>query len=255
LIASLTRRSFAVGLVVAHLIGCASVPRNERTVLAGGPDPTLLILPFNVAAVMPSELDPASPIVWKELKLYLRAHGKRLKTVSFRDARRFWLSSIRQVRAGEKGARAGYDDAARVLVLELAKHAEFDTLIAPSLFIRNAPITERIAAWDGVERPVEVEENDPGAGSIPADAPLSGLAPAASLHAVVLDANGDKLQEAQGGLELLVRVRVLGGDAPGSQPTFEFAARSDLFANREHVREGIAEALAPFLPPLPLKIE
>jgi hypothetical protein len=251
----LTRGSFAVGLAVAHLLGCASVPRNERTVLAGGPDPTLLILPFNVAAVMPPELDAGSPIVWEELKIYLRAHGKRLKTVSFRDASRFWLSSIRRVQSGKQGARAGYDDAARVLVLELAKHAEFDTLIAPSLFIRNAPITERIAAWDGVERPVEVEENGPGAGRIPADALLSGLAPAASLHAVVLDANGDKLQEAQAGLELLVRVRVLGGAAPGSKRTFEFTTRTDLFANREHVREGIAGALSPFLPPLRLKPE
>jgi hypothetical protein len=72
----------------------------------------------------------------------------------------------------------------------------------------------------------------------------------------VLDAQGNKLQEGKGGLELLVLVRVLGGlGSPTSKPTLEFATRTDLFANREHLREGIAEALAPFLPPLPLKAE
>jgi hypothetical protein len=205
---------------------------------------------------MPQELEALSPFVWKELEIYLRAHGKQLKTASFRDARRLWLGSIRRVRAGEKGARAGFDDAARALVLELAKHAEFDTVILPCLFIRKAHISGRTASWDGVQRPLEFEETSSSAGRIPANAPLVGEAPAASIHAVVLDAEGNKLQEAKGGLELLVSVRVLSRlGAPNNQPVLEFATRTDLFANREYLREGIARALAPFLPPLPLKAD
>jgi hypothetical protein len=228
----------AAAFVLAHLLGCASAPRKERSVLAGSAAQDLLILPLNVTAIMPPELEALSSFVWTELEIYLRAHGKRLKTASFRDARRLWLSSIRQVRAGEKGARAGFDDAARALVLELAKHAEFDTVIVPSLFIRKARISGNSATWDGVERSLEFEESRRDARSILANTPLVGAAPAASLHAVVLDAKGNKIQEAKGGLELLV-----------------LATRTDLFANREHVREGVAEALAPFLPPLPLKPE
>jgi hypothetical protein len=242
--------STAAALAVALLLACASAPRSERTVLAGGRDPTVLVLPFNLAAAMPPELEAGSPVVWKELAAYLRAHGKRLKTVSVADARRLWLESIRRVRAGTKGARAGYDDAARLLVLELAKHAEFDRVIAPSLFVRNATIARRSAAWDGVEHSVEVEWSGDGAEGLPDDVELAGLAPAASLHAVVLDANGEKLQEGVGGLALLVRVRVSGGSAPGSPRSFAFARRADPFANRARLREGIAQALVPFLPPL-----
>jgi hypothetical protein len=103
---------------------------------------------------------------------------------------------------------------------------------------------------------LEFEESARSARSILANTPLVGAAPAASLHAVVLDEKGNKLQEAKGGLELLVRVRVQGGlDFPTSQPTLEFATRTDLFANREHVREGIAKALAPFIPPMPMRAE
>jgi hypothetical protein len=246
----------AAALALAHLLGCASAPRKEKSVLAGGAAQNLLILPLNVTAIMPPELEALSSFVWTELEIYLREHGKQLKTASFRDARRLWLGSIRQARAGEKGARAGFDDAARLLVLELAKHAEFDTVIVPSLFVRKARISGSSATWDGVERPLEFEESGREARNILANAPFVGAAPAASLHAVVLDAKGNKLQEGKGGLELLVRVRVLGRlGSPTPEPTLEFATRTDLFANREHVREGIAKALAPFLPPLPLKVE
>ena len=217
--------------------------------LLGAENRVFLILPLNLAAAMPPVLEPFSPILWKELENYLRAHDKQLKTVSRKVARNLWLRSIQQVRAGEKGARAGYDDAARALVLELQKHAGFDAMIAPSLFMREAPISNRSARWDGVERELEYEARGLEARSLAAT-PLEGAAPAASLHIVVFDAKGEKLHEAKAGLELLVRVRVAAGDASGP-PSFQFTTRSDPFENREHLREGIAAAFAPFLPPLP----
>ncbi len=66
----------------------------------------------------------------------------------------------------------------------------------------------------------------------------------------MFNTRGEKLHEGQGGIELLVRVRVLGED-PSGQPSFQFAKRSELFQNREHVREAISAAFVPFLPPLP----
>jgi len=244
------RAWLAAGLVVANLFGCASGTRSERSVLAGNPARNLLILPLNVAAVMPPELEAASPSVWEELEIYLRAQGKELKTVAFRDARRLWLESIREAR--EADARAGFEDAARVLVGKLARHAVFDAVIAPSLYLREARISGRSASWDGVERPLEIEATE----RLAADLPLEGAAPAASLHAVVLDAQGNQIQQAIGGLELLVRVRVLHKrDASPGAVTLEFATRSGLFSSREHLHEGIAQALTPFLPPLPLPRE
>jgi hypothetical protein len=242
-------RCFTAALALGALLGCASEPRRERSVLLGDENRVFLILPLNLAAVMPPVLEPISPILWKELEVYLRAQGKQLKTVSREVARSLWLRSIQQVRAGEQGVRAGYDDAARVLALELRKHAEFDAMIAPSLFVREAPISNRSARWDGVERELEFEAHGLEARNLAAT-PLEGVAPAASLHVSVFDARGEKIQDAKGGLDLLVRVRVERTD-PSAPATFQFAPRSDPFENRAHLREGIAAAFAPLLPPLP----
>jgi hypothetical protein len=241
------RAGFAAALAIGPQLACASAPPVERSVLEGSPARDVLLLPFNVAVVMPQELEVLSATVWEELETYLRAEDRRLRTVSFQDARRVWLRSIGQVRAGGAGPRVAYDDVSRALVLELARHAEFDTVIAPSLFVREARITGRTAAWDGVERPVEIEAAGVAARRFLAETPLEGVAPAASLHAVVLDAEGNKLQEGLGGLELLVRVRVEADRRGGAQLRFE--TRGDLVADREHLRDGIARALSPFLPP------
>jgi hypothetical protein len=220
-------------------------------VLAGNPAGTLLVLPLNVTSVMASELEETSPAVWDELAAYLQDLGKQLKTVNARVARQLWLGSIRKVRAGEKGAEAGIDDAAGEFVRELARHAEFDVVIAPSLFVREAGIAGREASWDGVSRPVEFKAHALEAKRAALNASFEGKAPAASLHVVVLDAGGEKLQESLRGLELLVRVQVLESrpDLPPDR-RFEYAARTDLFSDRKSIRAEIAEALAPFLPPL-----
>jgi hypothetical protein len=106
-----------------------------------------------------------------------------------------------------------------------------------------------MARWDGVQREVEYEARGLEARSLAAT-PLEGVAPAASLHVAAFDAKGEKLHDGKAGLVLLVRVRVTGGD-PTGQATFELAPRSDPFENRAHLREGIAAAFSPLLPPLP----
>jgi hypothetical protein len=245
------RTWLTAGLVLPLLLACAGAPApREPTVLEGSAARDLLILPLNVTVAMPKQLDAESSVVWEELEIYLQDQGKQLKTAAFGDARRLWVDSIREVRSGEKGAKAGFDDAARVLVGKLARYAEFDTVIVPSLFVRQAPILEKSARWDGVERDVEVEAVDLAIREAVEDVPLEGAAPAASLHAVVLDARGNKLQEGQGGLELLVRVRAVRAEEGSDTPTFQFVERRPVFTSRAHVREGIARALSPFLPPL-----
>ena len=97
-----------------------------------------------------------------------------------------------------------------------------------------------------MKRPLEIEVPE----RIPSSVPLEGKAPAASLHVVVLDAQGNQIHEAIGGLELLVGVRVL-RKRDSDAVSLQFVTRTDLFASREQLHEGIALALAPFLPPLP----
>jgi hypothetical protein len=245
----------AAGLALAALLGCASSAppekekgkEQERVVLAGSAARELLVLPFNVAVVMPPELDAGSSIAWDELVTYLGAEGRHLKTVDPRAARRLWLESIRAVRAGQGGAEAGYDEASRVFVGKLAGYAAFDTVVVPSLFVREAAIEGTSARWDGVERPLRFESRG-AAPDLAEQVNLEGLAPAASLHALVLDASGRRIQEATAGIELLVDVRVTPSRSAG-EPAFALVPRRELFADRAHLRQAIARALSPFLPP------
>jgi hypothetical protein len=233
-------------LALGNLLACASQsPPRERSVLLGAEKRVFLILPLNVTSVLPPELEFLSPIVWEELEVYLRAHDEQLKTVSRETARKLWLP----VRSGEKGAKTGYDDAVRALVLELQKHAAFDAMIVPSLIFRKALVSNRSAHWDHVDRDLDYEARGLEARNLAAT-PLEGVAPASSLHVAVFDAKGEKLHEAKGGLELLVRVRVEGTDASG-EPNFRLVPRADLDQIHEHVREGIAAAFQPFLSPVP----
>jgi hypothetical protein len=239
-----------VALVAAVLVGCASAPRKERLVLAGNPARSLLVLPLNVATVMQPELEGASRVVWEELEIYLRAHGKELKTVSLAAARRLWVASIQEARAANP--RAGYGDASMLLVGKLSQHAAFDAVVAPSLVVREATIAGRSASWDGTQRALEIEAGE----RLPADVPLEGVAPAASLHVVVFDPGGAELQEQIAGLELLVGARVRRDAAWGADAIeLQFVPRADPFADREHVRQGIAKALTPFLPPFASQLE
>lgn len=241
-----------VGLVPGLLLGCATSKPAGRTVLAGSPTNNVLVLPLNVPMVMPAELDALSPFVWKALEVYLRDQGKDLKTIAFATARTAWITTIKTLReAGGNPSTSGFDEVARSVVTWLAGHAEFDIVIIPSLFIQEANIFGTDASWDGVERALEFEERARGDGKIPVNTVLEGAAPAASLHAVVLDAEGNKLQEAQGGLELLVRVRVIRPpELPYDSGKFEFVTRTDLFSDEKKLREGIGVALSPFLTPI-----
>ncbi len=244
-------------LALGCLLACASDPTTEpeRSVLMGNENRVFMVLPLNVAAAMPEDLSPLSPIIWKQLELYLRAQGKELKTISREAARTLWIRSIRNARATDR--KAGYDDAARSLAQELAKHTPFDAMIAPSLFLREARIKDRTARWDGVVRELEFDTEGFEARTLAASTPLEGVAPAASLHVAVFDASGAKLHEAQGGLDVLIRVEVqtkargeLEADA-APEANFQFVTRSDVFSDVGHLREGFDAAFVSFLPPLP----
>jgi hypothetical protein len=245
--ARLLKRRLAIAAAAALAFACASAPRYEASIQAGHAARVLMVLPLNVAMPIPTALGDQSLAVRQELESYLRSHGKRLKTVSYRDARRLWLASIGQARRVAEGEEADYDAVASPLVLELRRHAEFDAVIAPSVFIQQASMTGTKASWDGVTRTIEIHRDNrtilrPAVSG-------SSTARAASLHVVVFDADGHKLQEAQGGLDLLVRARADEGFGQMVDNRFWlFESRPDFFDNREHLREGIAKALQPFLP-------
>ena len=142
--------------------GCAELPRNDRTVLAGSASELLVVLPFTVTATLPARLASSRPGAWKELTTYLKAHAIPIKTLAFPTARRLWLECVREARAAKPGTRSGFDEAAGIFVARLSQHVEFDTLVIPTLFVQGAPISGRTASWDRAEHPIEFDRSSRG---------------------------------------------------------------------------------------------
>jgi hypothetical protein len=249
----LTRSCAALASAFAVLAACAGddTDKVKTSVLAGSAVQNVLILPLNVTSGMPPELEEAAAPVWDELEVYLRAHGMRLRTINYATVRQYWLGSIKQVRSVPGATEASYEAAAKVMIDKLGRHAEFDTVLAPTIYIAQATIEGKVARWDGVERPVTMEARSLAAKAVAEGIPLEGLAPGASIHIVVFDGEGDKIQDGRGGLELTVDVKVKQNPySPSIDPVFRFGPREHAFEDPANLREGIALALSPFLPPL-----
>lgn len=235
--------SVLAGLLL--LVAGAESPAEptEPEVLVGNTSEAVLVLPLNVVTEMPARLAQPSAIVWEDLTGYLQEQGVQLKTARMSDARGLWRDSIRRAREQEGTESAGFESALRLLVKALARHADFATVIVPSLLLREAPIKNRRAEWDGVSRSVEFRAASPETRRLALLTRFEGQAPGASLHVVILDAEGRTLQDTIRGLELLAVVRVV--EDP-NEP-FVYENRRDLFQDHGATRESIVQLLAPFV--------
>jgi hypothetical protein len=208
----------------------------------------IVVLPMNVVRPLPESLEGSAPAAWEALRASLAAHDTPLKTVAFASAQDLWRASAREaVEHSTRASKVAFPDVARVFVEKLSRYSEFTHLVMPSLFVQGARVDGRTANWDGVERPVEIDE---GAWSdrLDEDTKFGGAVPAASLHLVVLDAGGRVVHQRQVGIAVLARIRLTGNpgmDAPG----FEALPVEDPFADREAMAGEIAEALSPWITP------
>ncbi len=203
------------------------------------------MLPLNITRPMPRTLEVMRWTVEDEIARYLRQHGSELRSVPRNVARSQWLSSLQRAREGDVDERTASDRAAGALAGSLRELGEFDAMVVPSLVKREAAIEQHHARWDGARQRIQVETRGLDARRL-SKTPLDGVVPAASLHIMVFDAQGQKLHEAFGGLEVLVRVRATGQNLRG-EPTFRLLPRTDLLVGLESVREGVAIAFMPFL--------
>ena len=242
------RAAPALALAIALALACAGDHARETTVLAKLPE-RIVLLPFDVTSTMPAELRAGSPKVWTAIETYLRGRGAKLKTVSAPAARGLWVASLREAQMmQQQDPKTKLDQAvAQRFVAKLRESAEFDAVIFPSLFIQRAVVSGTRASWDGVERTLEVDTGRRDE-ALPPDAPIEGVAPAASRHVVVFDDAGATLHQKQAGLTLLVRARVAAMGDPLAPPEYTFVAQPDPFADGAAVSDGVARALDPFIP-------
>lgn len=242
----LARQSPLVLALALFGLSCATSDSTatSKTVLAGSASRVVILLPMNVMRALPERLEAQAPLLWAELRKTLEAEGMTLRTLNFSEARMLWLTSIREARA--VSSSAGFPEASRVFMGKLSELTAFDATVSPSLFVQGAVVSGPTAAWDGLERSVQVEA---GAWEgLLGDAPdFGGTLPAASLHIVVLSSAGEAIHERQAGIALLDGVRIRGRPGRGD-PRFELFPLDEPFRDTAALANASALALDPFVP-------
>jgi hypothetical protein len=84
---SLRQHFVLVCALVVGPVACETRPHNPAAAAAGIAAQTVMLLPLNVTATLPTELEARSDLVWALLGRYLKEHGKHVKTIRIASAR------------------------------------------------------------------------------------------------------------------------------------------------------------------------
>ena len=214
-------------------VGCAndSGPAPKRVLLSPVAfDQSLAGLPENGPAVVRAEM--VSVLEQSGLEVFVPAPVEfaNLWTSATED-----LGRVRDARGRIDLDRL--DAASRQLVEDYrARSGGVDVLLLAYLEVEPVQIRAWAASWDGVERLVPIDRH--GGRRRSGLWPNDRDAPCLSLRVVAYAADGVRLFDARGGLEVLSEYRTA---------SLEEQRRRDLFEDRAAVREGVAIALAPLL--------
>lgn len=251
-------RPLAAALAAFALVAAAACRAPQARfgdVAPGAPGGVrVVVAPMNLALRLATDLEDAVEPVSGELVSYLRAHGVRVATVDPADAWNVWrdASAALEKKANEPPR---IEVVASAFARVLARETSYDVLVIPSLIFRNAKVEGRFAEWDGVRRRIRVRVRQPEQGGGTERAPdpdwaqlppewrgkITGL----SLHVLLYTAEGRPVFQGFGGLDLVhdaIREREASAD-----PSLRL--QRELLDDPEHIREGVALALDPYVAP------
>jgi hypothetical protein len=243
----------AMRFAAAALLSLAAcAPRYPYTLAtghAGAPGvQTLALLPLNLVIALPSELESPVERVSDQIEAYLKERGKGVLTLGMYDSRQRWVAAVSQ--AKQAGPKSDFETAAKILVESLRERQAFDALVMPSLVYRNASMQggSRSAVWDGVKRQLKVIGEKHMHTDIYLMNSFHGKISAVSLHLLVYDAQGQRVFERFGGLDLAHEADVSGSDF-GTGSGWQLRVRPDALEDAAALREGVRIAFTPYLPP------
>jgi hypothetical protein len=242
--------------------GCSSRPRPRPLEFGRGTPGAVrvVVAPLNLTVQLAPDLEDAVDPVSAEVIRYLQFHGARVAVIWPSDAWDLWRDAAAAVQA-KGGDAPALAQVAAVFSHALARHADYDLVVFPSLVYRDARVTGRFAHWDGVRRRIRFRARSgaPVGRAQPIPDPIDstdrsaagavvpewrGRITGLSLHALVFTPEGRGVFQGVGGLDLVhdaVRER------EGSPEPPVLHLHANLLENIEHVREGIALALDPYL--------
>jgi hypothetical protein len=220
----------------------------------------IVVAPMNLAVPLSPDLEDAVEPVSNELVRYLQAQGFRVAVIWVPDASMLWREAAAALQQDQEKAPA-FEEVAGVFSRLLAREAEFDLLVFPTLVFREAEVQGRFARWDGVRRRIRFRGGavvprgrapslpDPVVAtdrstSEPVSPEWRGSITGLSVHALLFSPQGHALFQGLGGLDL-VHDAVRSSGASGVESSLRLQAR--ILEDTEHLREGIALALQPYL--------
>ena len=249
----------AAAAILLLTAGCRGLePRVVELDRGGTGTLRVVVAPLNLPLQLALDLEDAVDPVTQELIRYLQQNDARVSVIFAPDAWALWRDSTAAVQ--KKGSDPPDVAAvASVFSRSLANEADFDLLVFPSLVYRDARVMGRHAHWDGVRRrirfripsgvpigraqsiPDPLDPTDLGGSPAPEyRGQITGL----SLHALVFTPEGRGVFQGFGGLDL-VHDTVQKREGSGDDSFLRL--HSKILGNTEHVREGIALALGPYL--------
>ena len=233
------RELLALAALALVSVACANAPEKPPLPRVS----SVLLAPVSFNQNLPAPLEPGLDVVRDELAVQLEARGVTVETPSLAEFHDLWLSSGREVGtlydANGRLDRGRFDAAVRAFVGSWREHGKpFDVLLLGYFHVQGVTIYAGTASWDGVERRVRVDKQD-----APMDLkhlwPNRMETPCVSLRLIAYAADGTRLFEQRGGLEVVNEFRV---------KDLDVRHRTDLFEDRAAVQEGVAIALRPLFP-------
>jgi len=228
-------------LIAAVACGCAA-PRNHLYQKSGAQFERALVLPLNLVAAMPAEVAGGSRRVDEALLGYLAERGKAVEAMKYADALAAWRAAESECRAQSHEDCDHFAGVAPIMAQRLRRDHDYQTLIIPYLRFHAARTGSSTAKWHGVKR--SVEKTGSGFGPGGSARLVRGEIRAVSLSVLAFSAEGKKIFEGVGGLDLVDRLR-----APGdAYQDYSVDVREDVLGDEQMLREGVELALDPLVP-------
>jgi hypothetical protein len=249
---------FALASWIAGCTGASPAPVvHVDSSGAQGSGPRVVVAPLNLPVAAPEEVSDAVPVVERELIEQLRRRGARVAVIYARDAEALWAAAAAAVPPSGDSA-ADLRTAAGKFAGALATAEPYDLLLLPSLALREARVSGRIASWDGVKRRIPVRTTGVAEDTHTApDAPVfdtaegmvassqwGGRIAGLSLHLLAYRP-GRKPMERWAGLDVVHETVQVRDTTTGAQSDVELRPRPRLFADTAVLDESIAQGLDP----------
>lgn len=231
-------RLFAALLL--SMLACASKPADEP------PLPRIsavLLAPVSFNQNLPAPLEKGAPIVQEIVAGVLWEWDIRVSAPPADEFQGTWKNEGQSVGslygADGKLDPARFDAAVNALIAAYrARGVQFDALVIPYLAVRSGAITGQSVGWDGTSRQLPLERSNRDVTHMVARRGLH--ARCTSVLVLVYDAQGKRLFERYGGLEVAQRMQMAEGH-------WRWTDRGDLFRNRKDLEEGVRFALQPLI--------